>query len=69
MRHPNMSYCMFQNTLLAMRQLLNAMEEGGSELFADMSSEERRAFDELFNACEAYQSTAEQMVAEEQETS
>lgn len=64
MSHPNMSYCMFQNTLLAMRQLLGAMEDEGVELLNDLSREERRAFDEMFNACESFTQLAEELQAE-----
>lgn len=64
--YPNMSYCMFQNTLLGMRQLLDAMSEDGAELLADMSSEERRAFEELFHACEAYTMQAEELLESEE---
>lgn len=63
--YPNMSYCMFQNTVLAMRQLLAAMNEDGAELLADMSRDERRAFEELFHACEDYMTQAEALTESE----
>lgn len=64
MDYPNMSYCMFQNTRTAMQQLLYAMEEEGGELLADMSRDERRAFDELFGMCQAYTEMAEDTLAD-----
>lgn len=64
--YPNMSYCMFQNTVLGMRQLLEAMSEDGAELLADMSREERRAFEELFHTCEAYMMLAEELLDSEE---
>ena len=67
MSFPNMSYCMFQNTRLAMNQLLGAMEDEGGALLADMSADERRAFNELFNQCEAFMELAQDMQAEFEE--
>ena len=43
--YPNMSYCMCENTLLALRQVLNAMQEEGPMFLQEMSRDERRAFD------------------------
>jgi hypothetical protein len=62
-RYPNMSYCMFENTQLAMAQLLEnmreALEEGtAAEFFADMSSDEQRAFNELYNMSEDFLAVA-----------
>lgn len=58
-RYPNMSYCMFENTKLAMDQLIDNMREalengreGAHEFLNDMSREERRAFNEMFGMCE-----------------
>jgi hypothetical protein len=61
MDYPNMSYCMCENTLAALRQVLNAMEDQGTEFVQDMSRSERRAFEELFHACEAFMQQAEQL--------
>ena len=68
MSYPNMSYCMFHNTLLAMRQVLGAMEDEGGALLADMSADERRAFDELYHAAESFQDLAQDVLAEFEET-
>lgn len=58
-RYPNMQYCMFENTKLAMDQLIDSMREalengreGAHEFLNDMSREERRAFNEMFGMCE-----------------
>jgi hypothetical protein len=61
--YPNMSYCMAQNTLLAMQQVIDAMAEGGAEFFAEMSREERRAFLSLFDACEDFVRMSEESEA------
>ena len=52
MSYPNMSYCMFENTLLAMKQILQAMGDG--DCFADMSAEEVDAARDLVDACQDY---------------
>ena len=64
MSYPNMSYCQCENTLTALRQVLNNMEEGGAEFLQDMSKYELRAYKELFNACEAFLALAEQIQEE-----
>jgi len=54
--YPNMSYCMFENTALAIDQLLDAMrgamEEGPDavkEFLNNMSREEKRAFEQMYD--------------------
>ena len=59
--YPNMSYCMCENTLLAMRQILNAMQEEGPMFLHDMNREEKRAFQELFNVCEDFMNLSEEL--------
>jgi len=59
-RYPNMSYCMCENTLLAMQQVLSAMEDNGPDFLKNLSRQERRSFQELFNACEAFIRAAEE---------
>ena len=67
--YPNMSYCMNENTLLAMRQIVSAMQEQGADFLRDMSRDERRAFGELFNTCEDFMNLSEELQAElEQES-
>lgn len=64
--YPNMSYCMVSNTLLAMNQVVEAMNEEGPAFLKEMSREERRAFQELFNACEDFMSLSEELVDAEE---
>jgi len=61
MSYPNMSYCMVSNTLLAMQQIINAMNMEGTDFIRDLSRDERRAFGELFNACEDFRTVAEEL--------
>ena len=62
--YPNMSYCMCNNTLLALRQVVEAMNEEGPQFLREMSREERRAFQELFNTCEDFMNLSEELEAE-----
>lgn len=62
--YPNMSYCMCENTLLALRQVLNAMEDEGPMFIKEMNREEKRAYEQLFNACEAFMIAAEELEEE-----
>jgi hypothetical protein len=59
--YPNMSYCMCENTLLALRQVINAMQEEGPMFLQEMSRDERRAFQELFNTCEDFLNLSEEL--------
>ena len=59
--YPNMSYCMCENTLAAMRQILNAMQEEGPMFLQEMSRDEMRSYKELFNACEDFLTAAEEL--------
>jgi hypothetical protein len=59
--YPNMSYCMCENTLSAMAQILDAMREEGPAFLLEMSREERRAFQELFNVCEDFLTASEEL--------
>ncbi len=59
--YPNMSYCMCENTLLALRQVLSAMEYEGPMFLREMNKDELRAYKELFNACEGFLTAAEEL--------
>ena len=59
--YPNMSYCQCENTLLGLQQVLNSMEDEGVEFLQDMSREERRAYQELYGACQAFMRRADLM--------
>lgn len=63
--YPNMSCCMNENTLLAMRQIIDSMQEEGPMFLKEMNRDERRAFGELFNACEDFMTLSEELVDEE----
>jgi hypothetical protein len=52
---------MCENTLLAMRQIVTAMNEEGPMFLHDMNREERRAFEALFNTCEDFMSLSEEL--------
>jgi len=59
MRGPNMSYCAFENTTLAMEQLIDMMQaardEGVSEFVLGMSRHEAEAFRNMYEMCERLQ--------------
>ena len=57
--YPNMSYCQCQNTLQSLFQVMQSMEGGGVEFVKDMGREERRAYQELYHACEAFMRDAD----------
>ena len=61
MSYPNMSYCMRENTLLALQQVLSAMRDEGPQFLIDMNKQELRAFKELFNACEDFLNATEDL--------
>ena len=65
--YPKMSYCMCENTLLALRQVINAMKNEGPMFLQDMSRSERESFEEIFNACETFINLADELVAGEEE--
>jgi len=61
MDYPNMSYCMCENTLLALRQVVTAMNEEGVGFMSDLSRDEQRAFRELFTVCEDFMQLSEEL--------
>lgn len=62
--YPNMSYCMNNNTLLALKQVVEAMNEEGPQFLRELSREERRAFEALFSMCEDFMSLSEELQEE-----
>ena len=62
--YPNMSYCMCNNTLLALRQVVDAMNEEGPQFLREMSRDERRSFEQLFSMCEDFMSMSEELQEE-----
>ena len=49
--YPNMSYCMFQNTLLALSQVNVFMMSADEDDYLDISDDELRAMDDLKGYC------------------
>ena len=62
--YPNMSYCMNENTLLALKQVLDAMQEEGPQFLRELNRTERRAFEELFHYCESFLTMSEELQEE-----
>ena len=62
--YPNMSYCMCNNTLLALKQIVEAMNEEGPQFLREMSRDERRSFEALFSMCEDFMTMSEELQAE-----
>ena len=62
--YPNMSYCMCNNTLLALKQVVEAMNDEGPMFLREMSRDERRSFEALFSMCEDFMSMSEELQAE-----
>jgi len=62
--YPNMSYCMCNNTLLALKQVVEAMNDEGPMFLREMSRDERRSFEQLFSMCEDFMSMSEELQAE-----
>jgi hypothetical protein len=63
--YPNMSYCMCQNTLAALNQIMDAMDEQGSVQFVrDLNMDEMRAFDELIYVARQFAKRAERAQGE-----
>jgi hypothetical protein len=55
---------MNENTLLAMRQIITSMQEEGPMFLRELSRDEKRAFQELFNTCEDFMTLSEELQAE-----
>ena len=55
MNYPNMSYCMVGNTLAALNQIMDAMDEQGAvEFVKDLNMDELRAFNELMHVANLF---------------
>ena len=55
-----MSYCMFENTQMAMDQLATFLQAADQDDMLDMSKSELRAMRELVGYCEQYMSLVEE---------
>jgi len=52
---------MCNNTLLALRQVMEAMESEGPMFLKELNRDELRSYKELFNACESFLTLAEEL--------
>ena len=60
---PNMSYCMCNNTLAALNQILDAMDEQGDVQFVkELSMDELRSFNEIAFIARQFAQRAESAV-------
>ena len=59
--YPNMSYCMCENTVLALKQILGTMQDEGPMFLREMSKDEKRAYEALFSLCEDFMGAAEEL--------
>ena len=62
--YPNMSYCMVENTLSALGQVMEAMREEGPMFLGELNRTEQRAFKELFSMCEDFLTASEELQEE-----
>jgi hypothetical protein len=63
MNYPNMSYCQCSNTLAALEQVLNAMDEQGDvEFVRELSMDELRSFNEIAFIARQFAQRAERAV-------
>ena len=65
--YPNMSYCMCNNTLAGLNQVLTAMQEEGPMFLRELSRDEMRSFKALFNACEDFLTLSEELQEESEQ--
>ena len=55
---------MCNNTVLALKQVVEAMNDEGPMFLREMSRDERRSFEQLFSMCEDFMSMSEELQAE-----
>jgi hypothetical protein len=55
---------MCNNTLLALKQVVEAMNDEGPQFLREMSRDERRSFEALFSMCEDFMSLSEELQSE-----
>ncbi len=65
--YPNMSYCMCNNTLLALKQVVGAMQDEGVDFLRELSREERRSYEALFDMCQSFMELTEELEYEERQ--
>jgi len=52
---------MCENTLLAMKQIVDTMNDEGPMFLREMNRDEKRAFQSLFSMCEDFMSLSEEL--------
>lgn len=65
--YPNMSYCMCENTLSALKQVMETMEQEGPMFLKDMNRDELRAYKSLFEYCESFLTLSEDLEQQAEE--
>jgi len=64
--YPNMSYCMCNNTLAALEQILDHMDsEGDIDFVRYLSITERKAFEDLMHVAKQFARRSERAIEEE----
>lgn len=58
---------MCENTLAALHQIIDAMQDEGPQFLNDLSRSERRSFNELFHACESFLNLSDELLEVEEE--
>jgi len=70
-RYPNMSYCMNENTVAALQQIIDHMDEDPENFIKDLNGSELHSFQRLYDLCREFRRTADFVneIAEELELS
>jgi hypothetical protein len=58
-RFPNMSYCMCENTVQALIQIIDHMDEDPENFVRDLNASELRSFQRLHELCGEFRRTAD----------
>jgi hypothetical protein len=58
-RFPNMSYCMCENTVQALVQIIDHMDEDPENFLRDLSMTELNSFNRLYELCKEFRRSAD----------
>ena len=61
-RFPNMSYCMCENTVAALVQIIEHMDEDPENFMQDLSMTELNSFNRLYELCKEFRRSADFVV-------
>ena len=61
-RFPNMSYCMCENTVAALAQIIEHMDEDPENFMQDLSMTELNSFNRLYELCKEFRRSADFVV-------